>query len=307
MNLHLLRVFFAVAEHQSFSRAGEALSITQPAVSKAVRELERQLDLILIERRARGGGRGIHLTDAGEALREHARGIFALERAAADEARSRALARRGRLAIGASTTVAGYWLPEYAAQFARSHPQAQLRVLVANTQAVARALIECEIELGMVEGPVQDARIQASVWRDDELRVVVAAQSPVLRKRRLTPQDLKSETWLLREAGSGTREVAERMLRTRSIRPARVIELGSNECIARAVAAGLGIALLPTCVVRELAQTGAVRALPQSSALELKRPLYLLQLRARPATPLVRDFCALLAAAPGAPAHTRLS
>ena len=126
MNLHLLRIFAAVAEHRSFSRAASALFISQPAVSKAVRQLEHQLDLALMERGAgrAGGARGVRLTESGQALFEHARGIFALERAATEEVRARVGLQRGRLALGASTTVAGYWLPPYAAQFARQVPGA---------------------------------------------------------------------------------------------------------------------------------------------------------------------------------------
>jgi len=296
MNLHLLRLFFAVAEHGSFSRAAEALAISQPAVSKGVRALERQVDVTLIERGPRARGRALRLTEAGAALREHARGIFALERAAAEDIRARALARCGRLVLGASTTVAAYWLPPYAAQFARTHPQVQLQVRVANTQGIARALIECEVDVALVEGPVDDPRIEASVWQEDELRVVVPAQSPAAPRRRAAATDLQAQPWLLREPGSGTREVTERLLRARGVRPGRLIELGSNEAIARAVAAGLGIALLPACVVRELVQTGAVRTLPHSAAGDLTRSLFLLQLKERPPTPPVRAFCSLLAA-----------
>ena len=151
MNLHLLRIFAAVAEHRSFSRAASALFISQPAVSKAVRQLEQQLDLPLLERGA-GGARGVRLTESGQALFEHARGIFALERAATEEVRARVGLKQGRLGVGASTTIAGYWLPSYAAQFARQVPGAQLQIRVGNTQAVTAALIGCEIDLALVEG-----------------------------------------------------------------------------------------------------------------------------------------------------------
>jgi DNA-binding transcriptional LysR family regulator len=109
LNLHLLRVFAAVVEHAGFSRAAEALFVSQSAVSKALRELEHQLELPLIDR---SGGRGVRLTEGGQALYRHARGIFALERAALEEVRERVGLRRGGLRIGASTTVAAYWLAE---------------------------------------------------------------------------------------------------------------------------------------------------------------------------------------------------
>src|ERR1700724_1964214 len=107
INLHLLRVFFAVAERRSFSRAAEALFVSQPAVSKAVRELEHQLDLPL------------------------------LERAASEDISARVGLKRGRLPVGASSTIAGYWLPPYAAEFFRKFPSIELKIGVGNTQMVS--------------------------------------------------------------------------------------------------------------------------------------------------------------------------
>ena len=298
MNLHLLRIFAAVAEHRSFSRAASALFISQPAVSKAVRQLEHQLDLALMERGAgrAGGARGVRLTESGQALFEHARGIFALERAATEEVRARVGLQRGRLALGASTTVAGYWLPPYAAQFARQVPGAQLQIRVGNTQVVGAALIGCEIDLALVEGQVNDARIVATHWRDDELQIIAARDAALARRRKPTLEELNAQAWLLRESGSGTREVTDRVMRAQRIEPDRTIEFGSNEGIAHAVAAGIGVAMLPARVVRELVRMGEVIALKVSHSVgsPLVRPLYLLQLRERPHSPLAREFCALL-------------
>jgi len=298
MNLHLLRIFAAVAEHRSFSRAAGALFISQPAVSKAVQQLEHQLDLSLIERGAGGprGARGVRLTEGGQALFEHARGIFALERAAAEEVRARVGLQRGRLSVGASTTIAGYWLPAYAAQFVRQFSKIQLQIRVGNTEAIGRALIDCEIDLALVEGQVNDPRIVAAHWRDDELQIIAPPHHPLARRRRPSVNELNTQVWLVREPGSGTREVTDRLMRTQGIEPQRTIEFGSNEGIARAVAAGLGVAMLPVLTVRELLRMGEVRTLNplHSSASVLKRPLHLLQLRERPSSALVRAFCELL-------------
>ena len=298
MNLHLLRIFAAVAEHRSFSRAASALFISQPAVSKAVQQLEQQLDLSLIERGAGGprGTRGVRLTEGGQALFEHARGIFALERAAAEEVRARVGLQRGRLSVGASTTIAGYWLPAYAAEFTRQFPAIQLQIRVGNTQTVGQALIDCEIDLALVEGQVNDPRIVASHWRDDKLQIIAPPRAALAQRRRPSVNELNAQLWLVREPGSGTREVTDRLMRTQGIEPERTIEFGSNEGIARAVAAGLGVAMLPVRAVRELVRMGELRTLTllHSSATALMRPLFLLQLRERPASALVRAFCALL-------------
>ncbi len=301
INLHLLRIFCAVAEHRSFSRAAASLFISQPAVSKAIPELERQLDLPLIERGGGGprGAKGVRLTESGQALFEHGRGIFALERAATDEMRARVGLKRGRLVVGASTTIAGYWLPPYVAIFARLYPSTQLQIRVGNTQSVGRDLIGCEIDVALVEGAIDDRRIMASHWRDDELQIIARFGAPLARRRKPSREDLNAQVWLLREPGSGTREVTDRLMRAHRIDPERTVEFGSNEGIARAVAAGLGIAMLPARVTRELTRMGEVKALalPHLPAPALMRPLYLLQLRERPPSPLVRGFCELLSRA----------
>jgi LysR family transcriptional regulator, transcriptional activator of the cysJI operon len=295
MNLHLLRIFSAVAEHRSFSRAATALFISQPAVSKAVRQLEHQLDLPLIERGAGGarGAKGVRLTESGQALFEHARGIFALERAASEEIRDRVGMKRGRLIVGASTTIAGYWLPPYVTEFARRFSSAELHIRVGNTRAVSAALIDCEVDVALVEGQVNDPRIATSHWRHDELQIV--AHPDTSPRRKPTREELSGQVWLLREPGSGTREVTDLMMGVERISPRSTIEFGSNEGIARAVAAGLGIAMLPARVVRELARIGELRPLTlPSAAPAVTRPLFLLQLKERPASPLVLAFCELL-------------
>lgn len=293
MNLHLLRIFFAVAEQRSFSRAAETLFISQPAVSRAVRELERQLDLPLLERDA-GRLREVRPTESGGALLEHARGIFALERAAAEDIRSRVGLKRGRLTVGASTTVAGYWLPPYMADFAAALPAIGLEIQVANTAAVSRALIECQMDLAVVEGVVDDPRIRVTHWRDEALTVIAHPRSALARKSRPALADLNAQVWLTREPGSGTREATERMAAACRITPERQIIFGSNEGIARAVARGLGVAMLPARVVIELSAAGAVTEIRLPSGPLPPRPLYLLQLQERPLSPPARAFIEVL-------------
>ena len=297
INLHLLRIFFTVAEQKSFSRAAELLFISQPAVSRAVRELEHQLGLPLIERGAGGArsGKGMRLTESGQAMFEHARGIFALERAALEDVRARVGLARGRLAVGASTTIAGYWLPDYAAGLMRAHPAAELEVRVGNTQEICEQLIDCNIDVALVEGAVSDARIASIHWRDDELRIVARPDSAIAKKRKPGIEHLNAETWLLREAGSGTREFSERMMELHGIRPRRSIEFGSNEGIVRAAAAGLGIAMVPTQAAREMYVLKQIRAVNYPRPGALIRPLFLLTLRGRPLSPLAQAFCTLLA------------
>ena len=293
MNLHLLRVFMAVVEHQGFSRAAEALHVSQPAVSKAVRELEHQLGLPLVERGA-ARSRGVVLTDHGQSLHQHARAIFAMERAAIADVRDRVDLRKGSLRVGASTTVAGYWLPPHVAAFVQRFPGLDFELLVGNTVGIGHAIAEGRIDVAFVEGVVDDPGIVAAPWRDEPLQVVVAADAKLGAKRRASVAELARQPWLLREAGSGTRQVAQRLLRSRGIKPARLIELGSNEAIARAVAAGAGVALLPAIVVHDLVAMHRVRIVRMAGDADILRPLYRLELANRPRAPALQAFVDLV-------------
>lgn len=293
MNLHLLRVFMAVVEHRGFSRAAEALHVSQPAVSKAVRELEHQLGLPLVERGA-ARSRGVVLTDHGQSLHQHARAIFAMERAAIADVRDRVDLRKGSLRVGASTTVAGYWLPPHVAAFVQRFPGLDFELLVDNTVGIGHAIAEGRIDVAFVEGVVDDPGIVAAPWRDEPLQVVVAADAKLGAKRRASVAELARQPWLLREAGSGTRQVAQRLLRSRGIKPARLIELGSNEAIARAVAAGAGVALLPAIVVHDLVAMHRVRIVRMAGDADILRPLYRLELANRPRAPALQAFVDLV-------------
>jgi len=295
LNLHLLRVFFEVAEQRSFSRAAETLRISQPAVSKAVRELEHQLDLPLIERITRVKGiKGLHLTENGQALFDHARGIFALERSAVEDIRARVGLKRGALKLGASTTIAGYWLPIYLAAFRKKYSSVELCVQVGNTQAMKQSLIDCEIDLALVEGPVMDSRIKTDLWRDEEVKIITYPNAAISSWGEFNADEFSRQVWLVREPGSGTRDATEKMMGTLGIHPQRRIEFGSNEGIARAVAAGAGFAMLPLPVVRELIMLKEVHVLEFPETSLLIRPLFLLQLKERPSSPPMRAFCEIL-------------
>lgn len=292
INLHLLRIFAAVVEQQSFSRAAEILFITQSAVSKAVRELEHQLDLPLIDRGPGGsrGVRGVRLTEGGQALYEHARGIFAMERIALEDVRERVGLRKGGLRIGASTTVAGYWLPAHIAAFARRHPDIGVELVVANTAQIAEAIINCEVDAAIVEGPVDDPRIDTRIWREEALVIIAPEDMGNPGNRRTSAAALSEQTWLLREPGSGTRRVAQEILRSHGITPRQQLAIGSNEAIARAVAAGAGVALLPSVVVEDLIAMRRVRALSMDQQVLFSRPLFRLELLNRRRSPALQAF-----------------
>jgi DNA-binding transcriptional LysR family regulator len=237
LNLHHLRVFARVAEEGGFTRAAQALRLSQPAVSKAVRELERQTGVPLFER----AGRATRLTAAGEALFARARELFAVERSAEEELRALRGLSGGVLRVGASTTVATYLLFPYLARVRETNPGVKLRVASANTRAVARALLERRLDVALVEGPVRHVRIEVIPWREDELGLITPPTHRLATKRSIDLRELSGEPLIVREPGSGTRRVAERALAAHDVSPAVTLQLGSTEAIKKAVAAGLGV------------------------------------------------------------------
>lgn len=295
INLHHLRVFTAVAETGGFSRAAVTLRLSQPAVSKSVRELERELGLALFDR----SGRAARLTDAGALLLGRAKELFGVERIAEAELRSLRGLERGVLRVGASTTVATYFLPPLLARFHALYPRVVLRVVSANTRSIARRLLEGRLDIAIVEGPVEHVRISAAPWLQDELVVIAPATHRLVRKRRVRVADLEGESFILREPGSGTRDVAEAALAAHGIHPRTGLQLGSTEAIKQAVAAGLGLALVSRAAAADQLALGYIAVL-RLGEMVVSRPLTELRLAGRSDSVTTLAFREIMRLAAGA-------
>jgi DNA-binding transcriptional LysR family regulator len=289
-----MRIFYTVVQESSFSGAATVLHISQPAVSQGVRELESQLGLTLVDRiqsRKSQHGQKIQLTADGRAVFDHARGIFALEKAAVDDIDARVGAHTGNLTLGASTTVAGYWLPVAIAGFARRYPGIKVNVRVANTQVISEWLLDCQLDLAIVEGDVQDPRIKSRHWRNEGLLLVAGAEwvqgGGVLER-------LNSGCWIQREEGSGTRSVCDRLLASLGVIPTTTLQIASNEGIARCITNGMGFALLPRVVVSELLELERLQEVALPGAEHLSRSMCELRFRDRPLSPSAQAFADIL-------------
>ena len=289
LNLHYLRVFAAVADQRGFTKAAAALHLSQPAVSKAVRGIERQVGAPLLER----GARGVRLTDAGAVLHARARELFAVERSAEEELRALRGLEGGTLRIGASTTIATYLLPRLLGGFRARHPGVELRVATANTRAIARRLVQRRLDVALVEGPVAHPRIEVLPWRDDALVVVAPVDHPLARRRRVAPEALAAEPFIARERGSGTRRVAEAALRAAGVAPRRLLTLGSTAAVTQAVAAGLGLAIVSRLAAADQLALGRV-ALVRVPDLAMRRALTRLRLVGREPSAAAQAFDQLL-------------
>lgn len=243
MTLEQLRIFVAVAERQHVTRAAEALNMTQSAVSAAVSSLEARQGVALFDR----VGRGVALNPAGEVFLKEARAVLA--RAAEAESALADLSGldRGRLRIHASQTIANHWLPGRLAAYHAAHPGIALEVAIGNTAEVAAAVAEGSAELGLVEGVVDDPAVSRSVIAHDRLCLVVGRGHPWTRTPPRTREDLLASSWVLREAGSGTRAALDLALKpwglgARDLTVA--MTLPANEAVRGAVEAGAGAAVL---------------------------------------------------------------
>jgi DNA-binding transcriptional LysR family regulator len=289
MNLNHLAVFHAVAQAGSMTLGAQLLDVSQPAVSKQVQDLERALGVHLFDRI----GRRIHLSQAGELLADFARRLFALAHEAKEAMADVRAVRRGRLVIGASTTIGTYLLPGVLAEFWRRHPEVELLVRIENTEQVHRRLVEHELDLGLTEGLIEGDELADEVFYQDELVVIAAPGHPLAGQLRVSLTAVRAEPFILREPGSGTRAVEEGALARLKL-PVRVaMALGSTEAIKRVVAEGVGLAIVSRLAVSAESAAGRLAVLPVAG-LRIARPLHLVRRRGRRDGPALQAFCAVL-------------
>lgn len=292
MTLDQLRIFVAVAEREHVTQAAAALNLTQSAVSAGVAVLEERHALQLFDR----VGRRIVLTEAGRLFLDEARAVLA--RAAQAERLLDDLAglRRGALRLGASQTVANYWLPLLMQRFRANHPGVDLTLEVGNTAEVARLVHDARVDLGFVEGGINDTALAVRALPGDELALVVAPGHDWISRPPLDATDLKSSPWVLREPGSGTRAVLEDLLTGSGLTPGDLdiaLELPSNEAVRIAVEAGGGAAILSTLVVQSSLTAGRLLHIPFSLP---PRPFHVLRHKERHLSLAERRFLDLACA-----------
>ena len=256
MTLDQLRIFVAVAERQHVTQAARALNLAQSAASHAIAALETRHDTKLFDR----VGRRIELTEAGRTFLTEARAILAQVEHAELTLSEFGKLERGTLHVQASQTIASYWLPRYLTTFHRIYPQIDVRLAIGNSTQVAEAIETGAAELGFVEGEeVKSERFASVPVARDQLVLVVGPEHPWAATSRLTPKDLLTSDWVLREPGSGTRSVFEQALSQLGVDPARLriaMELPSNESVRAAVEAGLGATAISTSVVAPSIEAG---------------------------------------------------
>ncbi len=239
VTLRQLKVFEAVANHLSFSRAAEELHLTQPAVSMQVQALAEQAGVPLFEQM----GKKIFLTAAGEEMLRHARRVSQQLREAGDALAAIRGAKGGRLMLGVVST-AKYFAPRLLVAFRDQHPHADLRLGVFNRETLVNRLADNQIDLAIMGTPPKEVDTVSSVFADHPHVIVAAADYHLAGRKRIAPADLASEPFLIREPGSGTRGAMERFFAGHGVSLLNTTEMDSNETIKQAVMAGMGLSFI---------------------------------------------------------------
>jgi len=276
MDLHQLRGFMAVARHSSFSRASEELYRTQPAISKQIRALEEALETKLFHRL----GRKIQLTDAGEILYRYAHRVFQVLDEARETVSELKGLQKGHLRISAASTIGTYMLPRALGRFKRRYPGIDISLAITNKAHVLEQVLEHEADLGFVGPPVQPKELQREEYLLDELVLIVDPNHPLAHEEFVSIDQLKEEVYILREPGSGTREIMEEELTRKGIVLRKAMELGSTEAIKQAVAANLGVSIVSRYAITLEVVMGRLCA-AHIKDLNLRRQLYAVSLKDR--------------------------
>jgi len=272
LTIRQLQIFLAVAQSGSTTAAAGQVALSQSATSAALNELENLLDCRLFDR----VGKRLILNDNGRLLLPQAGQVVDAAKTIEQQFLAPGMAQGGGLQIGSSTTIGSYLLPSLIAAYRQQHSELQVRVTIANTADIVAAVVNFEVDVGLIEGPSHAADLQVEPWMVDELLIVASPQHPLAGSdKKVGVAQLREAEWLLREPGSGTREAVEQALLPHLHYLRQSYEFGNSEAIKHATAAGLGIGCLSHAVVADFLQSGRLLEL-QTSLPKLRRHFYLI-------------------------------
>ena len=243
--LRHLQVFLAVAHHENVTHAAGSLALSQSAVSTALKEFEQRFDIRLFDR----VGKRLQLNELGQLMRPRAEALLA--QASEFEQDLTNNAEIGHLKVGATLTIGNYLAVEIMARFMAMHPGARVELTVENTRSIASKVKNFELDLGLVEGELQDPELEVLPWRDDELSLFCAPEHSLAKKKNLSDHDLLKAQWIVREPGSGTRQAFDRAMSGLLSNIELLLELQHTEGIKRAVEANLGVGCLSTITLED--------------------------------------------------------
>ena len=265
MTLRHMRIFQKIYETQSVTRAAEALHMTQPAVTRALQELEKYYGLRLFERL----NRRLTVTEAGRRMYDYA--LHLTETFDTMEKSLRDWERQGVLRVGASVSLGCSLLPQLARTFQEEHPGVEVRVRIANGELLRRDLLENRLDLALLEGEENGADLMLTPFAAGEMALIVPPGHPLARAGAATLAQAAAYPLLLRETGSATRRFLDQLLMSRGLAVQPVWESASTQALLSAVREGLGITLVPWALARQTVLRGEAERCPVTDAELIRR------------------------------------
>lgn len=284
LNPALLRTYLSVSRHLSHTRAAEELALSQPAVSRQIQRLEREIGTRLIEQI----GKNLHLTPAGEMLVREAERLLGESERIVERVRAQAGPTRGVLRVGASTTPGFHVLPPVIGRFHTEYPDVELHYEVTNTQRIERALLNNDLDLGFVGRQPANADLVSELWIEDEIVAFSSVNHPLAKLESIEPIELARHLAVTREHGSATRELFECELSERGIELTRRLEVQCPELIRTLVASGLGYSYFSRRGLEREPVDPRVRVL--SVEFGLKRPILIVRHKKKHLSPTMEEF-----------------
>jgi DNA-binding transcriptional LysR family regulator len=285
MNLHQLRIFCSVVEHRSYTRAAEALFMTQPAVSLQIQALERSLQVKLFERI----NQQFTVTEAGQALYQCAIPMLNAETEAERVLAEIRGAARGRLVVAANTTGGMYIIPPVLATYKEQHPTSELLLQVDATDRLIERARQGIIDLGFACGTISQPELTVETLAVDTLTLILSSHHSLASRSSLLLEEVVEQPFIVPESISRTRQFIEQRVRERGYTLKIAMHFQGTEPVKKAVESNLGIAIVSSAAVEREVQAGILRAMPIAD-MELTRPFVMFYRQGKYFGPLARNF-----------------
>jgi LysR family transcriptional regulator, transcriptional activator of the cysJI operon len=283
-----LKAFCLLVEMMSFSKAGEAIFVTQSAMSHLIKNLEDEVGVKLINR----SGKKVIPTPAGWLFYNRSKKILEAYKALENDISKLIKEIKGPLNLGASTTIAKYLLPQVLYDFSKKYPGVQINLTVSNTEAIINELQQGHIDLGIVEGNIKNKGIVLEEIADDEILLIASDVNPLAKKKNIHTQDILSQPFIMPQSGSGLREFVEDFFRASRIEPKDIkvsMTLGDSELIVQMVQSGLGISFVSKWTVFRPIKEGTIKGLKLPGK-SLYRKFYIAGPDKEPSTMVAKTF-----------------
>jgi DNA-binding transcriptional LysR family regulator len=295
MDMKHLETFCKVAELGSFSRAGEAVYLTQPTISGHIASLEQAMGLKLFDRL----GRRVALTNGGRILYRYAKEILELRDEALNAVSEFSHLIKGRITIGGSTIPGEYFLPKVMGGFQREAPGITISLVIADSQEIIDLLLDGEIEVGVVGMRFDEERVDVYPLFHDRVIIITSAQHPLASKGEVSWEELRTAPLLIRERGSGTRKAFEGYVTEAGLRLddfSIIGEVGSSTAVKEGVKGGVGLGIISDLAVQEERAGGSIQEIRIRGQEALKRDFFVVVPKGRDLSPPARRFLEFLLA-----------